>query len=822
MMRAVMGAIGYLSKRLIGVLLALAISGQQLHAESEPYKNPQLNTDGRVEDLLSRMTLEEKFAQLQSVWIGRRKFESEAGVFLPDVASDYLKAGIGQVARPSENKDIISTNKDPLATVNFVNDVQKWLLDNTRLGIPAIFHEEALHGHSGKYATSFPQAIALASTFDPDLIEQMYAATASEVRARGGSQVLTPILDVARDPRWGRIEETLGEDPYLISVLGVAAVNGLQGTHSGTIPADRVIATLKHLTGHGQPAGGLNTAPAYFGERTLREIFLSPFEAAVKLGHAQSIMASYNEIDGIPSHANVKVLRNILRDEWGFNGTIVSDYFAIGELMGRHHLTDNKADAALLALSAGVDMELPDGDTFPALLKANSKIKMELIDQAVRRVLKHKFMLGLFENPYTDPKGVHIIGNQEHRKLSEKVAENAIVLLKNQNHLLPLNTKKLKTLAVIGPHIDETLLGGYSDVPRSSVTILDGIRTYLNGSDVSLLHSEGVQLTRIHWPVGADSKQAKSFSKERWHTDKVELVPTAENLPRIQAAVDQARQADVALVVVGDNESTSREAWVESHLGDSTSLQLPGDQQALVDAILATGTPTVVLLMGGRPLAISAIAENVPAILEGWYLGQETGTAVAKVLFGEVSPSGKLPVSIPRSVGHIPSYYNFKPTAKRGYAFAETSALYAFGHGLSYSDFVYSGLKIDARAATKTGVVKISLKIKNTGKADAAEVIQLYINDVQASVTRPVKELKGFRKIHLARGKKASVTFELPLSQLAFYNASMDKLVEPGRFKVMLGSSSDDIRLEGEFKLTESDAKASHDELEFTQVTVRQ
>lgn len=806
--------------RLFLILISLC-SSPMLHAQDQPYLNPKLNIDARVADLLGRMTLEEKFAQLQAVWIGRQHLENDSGEFIPNRAAEFLQYGIGHIARPSENKDIISTNKGPQETVKFVNDLQRWLLENTRLGIPALFHEEALHGHAAKYATSFPQAIALASTFDPERIKQMYAVTAAEVRARGGNQVLTPILDVARDPRWGRIEETMGEDPYLVAVLGVAAVQGFQGEVRGKIPPGKVIATLKHLTGHGEPSGGLNTAPAALGERALREVFLPPFEAAVKLGGAESIMPSYNEIDGIPSHANVKVLRDILRGEWGFDGTIVSDYFAISELMSRHHLTDNKADAALLALRAGVNVEMPDGDSFPALLQQKSKINLTWIDESVRRVLKDKFMLGLFEHPYTDPAGVEqFIGNAQHRALSQQIAEEAIVLLKNQNNILPLNKNKLKSIAVIGPYIDETLLGGYSDVPRSTVTILDGMRRYLQDSKVKLLHSEGIELTKIHWQTGADSRRAKSFSKERWHTDRVEWASTTENKQRIQKAVALARQADVALVVVGDNESTSREAWVESHLGDSTSLQLPGDQQALVDGVLASGTPVIVLLINGRPLAISEIADKAPAILEGWYLGQETGTAVARVLFGEVSPSGKLPVSIPRSVGHIPSYYNYKPTAKRGYAFTETTALYPFGHGLSYSQFEYSGLRIDAGKAAKTGHVKITMTLKNSGKLTAAEVVQLYIRDEYASVTRPVQELKGFEKVTLTKGKAVKISFLLPLSQLAFYDVAMNKIIEPGVFKVMIGSSSSDIRLTGEFKLTEAQVQTATTELAFTESSV--
>ncbi|HSC68131.1 MAG TPA: glycoside hydrolase family 3 N-terminal domain-containing protein, partial [Cellvibrio sp.] len=662
---------------------------------AEPlYKNPDKPIEARVMDLLKRMTLEEKAAQLQTVWVARQQLETDAGVFTDAKAKEILGTGIGQVARPAENKAVITPNKTPAQTVAFTNAVQKWLVENTRLGIPAIFHEEALHGHAGRNATSFPQAIGLASTWDAQLIEQMYTVTAHEVRALGVHQVLAPILDVARDPRWGRIEETMGEDPYLVTELGVAGVRGFQGGDGKTIAGDRVIATLKHLAGHGEPTGGLNTAPAPVGERGLREIFLPPFEAAVKVGGARSVMASYNEIDGIPSHSNVELLQNILRGEWGFDGVVVSDYFAIAELGPRHHLVDDKAEAALMAMAAGVDVETPDGDAYKSLLQLikDKKLSEKVLDQAVARVLHEKFMLGLFENPYVKEAGVEeFVGNQQHAALAQTVAEKAIVLLKNDKNILPLNKAKIKSLALIGPHVDETLLGGYSDVPKNTVSILQGLKEYL-GAGVAINVEKGTLLTIEKWPSDPDSAAANSRSKQRWHTDEVVLATKADTKGMIEKAVAAAQKSDVAIVVVGDNEATSREAWGDNHLGDRTSLELLGEQQELVDAVLATGKPTIVLLIGGRPLAISQLAQTAPAILQGWYLGQETGHAVARVLFGEVNPGGKLPVSIPRSVGHLPVYYNYKPAAKRGYAFEQTDALYPFGFGLSYTQFAYADM----------------------------------------------------------------------------------------------------------------------------------
>lgn len=798
--------------------ISLALADQPL------YKDSTKPIDARVNDLITRMTLEEKVAQLQAVWLKRQELETDAGVFTPAKAKDILGAGIGQIARPAENKAPVSPNKTPEQTIAFVNAAQRWLIENTRLGIPAIFHEEALHGHAGRDATSFPQAIAMASTWDPQLVESIYKVSAQEIRRRGGTQALTPILDVARDPRWGRIEETMGEDPYLVAALGVAGVKGFQGDELGRIGPDRVIATLKHLAGHGEPVGGLNTAPAPVGERLLREVFLFPFEAAVKLGGARSVMASYNEIDGVPSHANGKLLNDILRGEWGFEGALVSDYFAIKELVTRHQLSDSLVDAAMLALNAGVDVEMPDGETFPLLVQAvnDGKLDEAVIDQAVARVLHEKFLLGLFENPYTDPAGAEaFIGNDQHRQLAQQAAEKAMVLLKNDNNLLPLDSRKVKSIALIGPHVDEVLLGGYSDVPKNAVSILQGLQEYL-GEGINIRHEKGTLLTMNAWDQGADSVAANSFSKERWHTDEVVLATSKDTAGMIKKAVAAAKKSDVAIVVVGDNEATSREAWAETHLGDRTSLELVGEQQALVDAVLATGKPTVVLLINGRPLSISKIAREAPAIIEGWYLGQETGHAVARVLFGAVNPGGKLPVSIPRSVGHIPAYYNHKPSAKRGYAFTETSALYPFGHGLSYTQFTYSDLKVNKTSVKAGDVVDISLTLTNSGARDGDEVVQLYIRDPIASLTRPVKELKGFQRVHVKAKDSVKVTFSLAVNQLGFYDQYMRYVVEPGKIELMLGSSSADIRLNSEFTVVGKTVDVSSNKVYLSLSTVSQ
>jgi beta-glucosidase len=764
-------------------------------AELLPYQNPALPVDQRVADLIGRMTLDEKIAQLQTRWWEMIPLQDANGNFSPQEAQKIMPLGIGELARPGQVKNQYAPNRTPQQTAQYTNTIQRWLKEHTRLGIPAIFHDEALHGLSGLHATSFPQAIALASTWQPPLLEEIYTHVAKEVRCRGSQRVLAPVLDVARDPRWGRIEETLGEDPYLVASLGVATVKGFQG--EGLTPnKQHVITTLKHLAGHGEPSGGLNTAPANIGERLLREVFLFPFEAVIKTHHPGSVMASYNEIDGVPSHANNKLLQTILRKEWGFDGIVVSDYFAIPELASRHRLAADPYGAAIKAFDAGVAIETPSGNTYALLKRAveEGRITQASLNQAVAGVLKPKFALGLFENPYVDEKKADAcVGSDAAGKVALKAAEQSIVLLKNDKNTLPLDKKALKSIAVIGPHINETLLGGYSDVPRRTTTILQGIKNYL-GPKVVVNSALGVKITEDNWQPGPDSIAAHSLSKERWNTDVINPADPQKNRALIKEAVAVAAQSDVIVAVVGDNEGTSREAWGEEHLGDRTDITLFGEQQELVDALLALGKPTVVVLNNGRPLAIEKIHNTAPAIIEAWYLGQETGTALARVLFGEVNPGGKLPVSIARSVGQLPVYYNYKPTAKRGYAFTDTTPLYPFGHGLSYSQFAYSDLSFERDQLAPTDTLKAKIKITNTSAVAGDEVVQLYINDAVASLTRPVKELKAFKRIHLKAKQSRWLEFNVPVALMGFYSEAMQYQVEPGKITIQVGSSSQDIR----------------------------
>jgi beta-glucosidase len=729
-----------------------------------------------VADLLGRMTLEEKVAQLVCLWEGRPQVRPRAGSsqdrgdFSPEQARLVMKDGMGQVARQREGKD-------PREAARFANALQKWLVEETRLGVPAIFHDEILHGLMAPKGTSFPTPIALASSWDTELVGRVFTAAALETRARGSHFVLGPNLDLAREPRWGRTEETYGEDPYLVSRMGVAAIRAIQGEGPG-VDESHVIATAKHFAAHGQPEGGTNIAPVNVSERVLREYFLPSFEAAVKEARVMSVMASYNEIDGVPSHANRWLLEKVLRQEWGFDGLVASDYYGIPQLEGLHHVAADKAGAARLALEAGVDAELPDPDCFKALVQLvkDGQVSEAAVDKAVARNLKAKFLLGLFENPYVDPERAERVTNSEaHRRLAAEAARRSITLLKNEGNLLPLDRTRLRSVAVIGPNADRAHHGGYTDPnPPPGVSVLEGV-TKKVGAGVKVNYAKGVHITR----EGGD-----------WWANTSHLADPAEDEKLIAEAVEAARASDVALVVVGGNEDTNKEAWSDDHLGDRDSLELVGRQNDLVRAVLAAGKPTVVLLINSGPLSIGYIAESVPAILEGFYLGQETGTGVADVLFGDHNPAGRLPVSFPRTVGQLPIYYNQKPTARRGYLYTSKEPLYAFGHGLSYTTFEYSGLKVSPARVGPGGRAEVSVTVRNTGRRAGDEVVQLYVRDLVSSVTRPVKELKDFRRVALAPGESRVVTFTLTPDKLAFHNLNMERVVEPGGFDVMVGTSS--------------------------------
>lgn len=753
----------------------------------ELYRDPAVPVEKRVEDLLSRMTLEEKAAQMMCVW--QRKADT---LVAADGEFDPAKAkaafgdghGIGQVGRPSD----AGGGRSPRQMAELTNAIQRFFLENSRLGIPVVFHEECLHGHAAPGATSFAQPIGLAATFDPELVERLYAMTAYEARVRGTHQALTPVLDLARDPRWGRVEETFGEDPYLVTRMAVAAVRGFQGAAPGSYRDGRhVLATLKHFVAHGQPEGGQNCAPANISLRELRDNFLRPFEVAVREAGAAAVMASYNEVDGVPSHANRWLLRDVLRGEWGFRGFVVSDYYAIWELADRpdthgHGVAADKREACALAVKAGVNIELPEPDAYlhlVELVRAGVLEEAEL-DELVAPMLRAKFELGLFDDPYVDPElAERVVGSAEHAALALEAAREVITLLKNDGGLAPLDPAKIRTLAVIGPNADRPLLGGYSGTPPHVVTVLEGIRARV-GSEVEVLYAEGCRIT-----IGGS-----------WNEDVVTPSDPAEDRRQIAEAVEVAKRADVVVLVIGGNEQTSREAWSLKHMGDRARLELVGRQDELVDAIVATGKPVVAVLFNGRPLALGHLVEKVPTIFECWYLGQEGGHAVAEVLFGDVNPSGKLPISFPRSAGHLPVFYNHKPSARRGYLFDDATPLFPFGFGLSYTTFAVSNVRLEHAVIPRDGRTRVLADVTNTGGREGTEVVQLYIRDRVSSVTRPVKELKGFARVALRPGETRTVALEITPASLAFHDIHMDEVVEPGEFAIMVGTSSRDADLQ--------------------------
>lgn len=757
-----------------------------------PYQNPALSAAARTQDLLTRMTLDEKAAQMVCVWQDKRTtLLDDRGDF------DLTKAraafghghGLGQVGRPSDAGSTPTTpadGKTPRGQAVLTNAIQRFFISESRLGIPVVFHEECLHGQAAVGATSYPQPIGLASTFNTPLVESLYAMTALEARLRGTHQALTPVVDVARDPRWGRVEETFGEDPHLVSRMGVAAVRGFQGDATFR-DKTRLMATLKHFVAHGQPEGGQNCAPVNVSMRELRDVFLPPFRVAVEEAHAVSVMASYNEVDGVPSHANRWLLQTVLRDEWGFDGFVVSDYYSIWELNDRpdthgHMVAVDKREACALAVRAGVNIELPEPDCYRHLVELvqSGEIAESTIDALVAPMLRWKFAFGLFDDPYVDPdRAEQVVGSTAHAALALQAARETITLLKNDTQVLPLSLDAIATIAVVGPNAHKPLLGGYSGVPTYAISILDGITERVAGT-ATVRYAQGCHIT-----VGGS-----------WQEDAVAFSDPGDDARLIAEAVAVARDADVIVLAIGENEQTSREAWSRVHMGDRTSLELFGQQNDLVRAMLATGKPVVAVLVNGRPVAASAVIDDLPTVVETWWLGQEGGTAIAEMLFGDFSPGGKLPISVPRSVGQLPVFYNHKPSARRGYLADDATPRFAFGFGLSYTTFALSAPTLTADTIARDGTTTVHVTVTNTGAVAGSEVVQLYIRDDVSSVTRPVKELKGFQKVFLAAGASTTVTLDIGPAALAFHDIDMRYVVEPGTFTLMIGTSSRDEDLQ--------------------------
>jgi beta-glucosidase len=749
------------------------------------YRDPKAPVADRVRDLLSRMTLEEKVAQLQCIWFGKGKMvDAATGAFNQEKAKAAFPNGIGQLARPSDNAGLSKFGKNRFRSaedaVVFLNDVQRFLVEQTRLGIPALFHEETAHGLAVKDATMLPTPTALGATWDPELVEQGFALAGRQARLRGITVGLSPVIDLLRDPRWGRSEEFFGEDPFHVGEMGAAAVRGLQG-RARPLASDRVFSVLKHYI-HGTPQNGLNVGPADMSERMLREVYLPPFQHAIKAADAAIIMPSYNEVAGVPAHANTELLQQTGRGLMGFSGAYFSDYNGVSELASVHKIAAGMADAAALAINAGVDVDMPEGASYarlPALVR-EGKVKEAMIDAAVSRVLALKFEAGLFERPYADPvRAARALKGPAGPTLARRLAQRSMVLLKNDG-ILPLNSRQARRIALIGPNSREAMRGGYSGEPAHEVGVLEGIRAAV-GPNVIVEQSDGVWITQ----PGEGAPE----------TVAIRRVPPADNEKRIAEAVAVANRADLIILCVGDNEAITREAVVSSLPGDRSTLGLFGDQDALVEAVLGCGKPVVAILINGRPLIVDKLAKGASALIEAWYPGEQGGHALADVLFGKVNPGGKLPVTFPASVGELPAWYNRHPSAdKVPYVEGKRVPLFPFGFGLSYTSFELSEPRLSATTAKAGEAVRVEVDVTNSGSRDGDEVVQIYIRDMIASAPRATMELKAFRRVTLRKGERRTVAFDLTPDAFSFWDRNMNWGIEPGEFKIFAGNSSTSLK----------------------------
>lgn len=740
------------------------------------YRRPELPVPLRVGDLLTRMTLEEKVAQLAALWLNET--DDDYAGFTGGRAVERIAAlapyGIGGLTRVY--------GSGPMPTpdaLRVVNEVQRWLVEETRLGIPALVHEECLTGLMAPGATVVPSPLGWGASFDPDLVERVGAMIGAQMRTLGVHQGLAPVLDVPRDQRWGRVEECIGEDPWLVGVVGAAYVRGLQSAG--------VAATGKHFAGHAAGEAGHNTAPVHAGRRELADVHLLPFELAMRAG-LQSVMSAYHDLDGVPTSADPWLLTELLRDRWGFTGVVVSDYWALDLLVGTHRVAASYADAGAAGLRAGVDMELPNPRCYADLADAvrAGTVDEALVDRAVRRVLELKIGLSLLDEPYAAPARGHL-DTTTARALAGEAAAASLVLLQNRDGVLPLEPD-VQTVAVIGANADDprALLGNYTFrnhvayrfpevTPKPDVqSVLDAIRQRA-ASTTTVLSHPGVPLT------AADGD-----------ADLVEQ--------RLASAARIAAEADVAVVVVGDRAGHFGRGTVGEGT-DRDSLSLPGEQERLVEVVAATGTPTVVVLTSGRAHRLDVVADRAQAVLQAWFPGEQGGAAIAAALFGDASPGGRTPLTFGGDAGRQPAHYGGGPPLRQDYLDSPVSPVFPFGHGLSYTTFTYSDLEHDAAVPTD-GRIRAACTVRNTGERTGDEVVQLYVRDDVASVVRPEIELRAFRRLRLRPGEAARVDFVLPTDVLAFTGADLRRVVEPGTVQLLVGASSADIRLRGTVTLT--------------------
>ena len=770
---------------LVMVQMVCTLGFTQSSPSLPAYKDPSLSIDIRLSDLLSRMTLEEKVGQLLCP-LGWEMYEIHGSEVHPSGKFKQLikerNAGMLWATYRADpwTKKTLANGLNPELAAKAGNALQKYVMENTRLGIPMFLAEEAPHGHMAIGATVFPTGIGMAATWSPELVKEVGQVIAKEIRSQGGHISYGPVLDLTRDPRWSRVEETFGEDPVLSGILGASMVDGLGGGNLSQKYA--TIATLKHFLAYAVPEGGQNGNYASVGIRDLHQNFLPPFRKAIDAG-ALSVMTSYNSIDGIPCTSNHYLLTQLLRNEWKFCGFVVSDLYSIEGIHESHFVALTKENAAIQSVTAGVDVDL-GGDAYTNLCHAVQSGQMDkaVIDTAVCRVLRMKFEMGLFEHPYVDPKiAAKTVRRKEHIELARKIAQSSITLLKNENSILPLS-KTINKVAVIGPNADNryNMLGDYTAPQEDSnvKTVLDGILTKLSPSRVEYVRGCAIRDTTVN---------------------------------EIEQAIEAARRSEVVIVVVGGSSARDfKTSYKETGAAvaeegsvsdmecgegfDRASLSLLGRQQELLESLQKTGKPLIVVYIEGRPLEKNWASEYADALLTAYYPGQEGGNAIADVLFGDYNPSGRLPISVPRSVGQIPVYYNKKAPRNHDYVEVSSSPLYSFGYGMSYTTFEYSALQVVQKSAR---CFEVSFKVKNTGKCDGEEVAQLYMRDEYASVVQPMKQLKHFERFYLSKGEEKLIVFTLAAEDLSIINQGLEQIVESGTFQIMIGSSSDDIRLEG-------------------------
>jgi beta-glucosidase-like glycosyl hydrolase len=771
---------------------------------ASPYQDPSRPIPDRVTDLLARMTLDEKIAQMHAFWLvlsedgeHRIRADSFTGSSDPEQMKAMLRHGLGQITRPLGTAPV-----DPVQGVRALNRLQRFLVEETRLGIPAISHEECLSGLMARGGTLFPSSLAYGATWDPGLIEEVGAAIGAEARSVGCHQGLAPVLDVARDARWGRTEETMGEDPYLVGVLATRYVRGLQGKNRDCL------ATLKHYVGHSFSEGGRNHAPVHLGWRTLNDTFMLPFEMAVKLANAGSVMPAYHDVDGEACHASRHLLTTVLREQWGFDGLVVADYIGINLLHQHHGVAADAAESAALAFNAGLDVELPAADCAAHLRTAVDRglITPETVDIIVGRVLTEKFRLGLFERPYAD-EGAIRLRTAEAVDLARRVAEEAVVILDNDG-TLPLH--RTRKIALIGPTADDPLamLGDYSfpvhlivseatDDTSCIVTPRAAFEAAF-GSD-NVLYAKGCHILeerRFGAPVfPGDVQDSTSLDQTSLLSDRLDLIPEA---------VAAAEAGDVAVVCVGDLSGIFQTGTVGEG-SDADTLDLPGVQQKLLDAVVATGKPVVVVLTSGRPYNLGGLESKLAAQVMAFFGGQEGGTALCRVLTGAVEPSGRLTISVPRNVGATPYFYNHKLKSSGTPIARHFGSRYPFGHGLAFTDFAFENLELATEAVDgATGSIELRFRVSNTGRRSGIAVPQLYVRDLLATMVRPIKELKGFGRVALEPGEAKQVTMTVPTDMLSFTGSENERILEPGAFEIMVGASSGDIRrMESDFQITE-------------------